>query len=152
MSDFLMKMIVFVPSTRPGIPCASLTNSFPHELCHFSLILGSAMRCLYSMMLPSSPITAFAISIIQLTPVPTCWSLVGISFAINATSTDKSLTSNTGFALALARVLYRGRGSLFSLSLSWDIYQGVWSLGAAAGSLVVVLRTLGTAPFSLGVV
>ena len=32
------------------------------------------------------------------------------------------------------------------------MYQGVWPLGDAAGSLVVVLRTLGTAAVSLGVV
>ena len=32
------------------------------------------------------------------------------------------------------------------------MYRGVWPLGTAAGSLVVVLRTLGTSAFSLGVV
>ena len=32
------------------------------------------------------------------------------------------------------------------------MYRGVWLIGAAAGSLVVVLRTLGTAALSLGVV
>ncbi len=39
MSAFLMKMIVFVPLTRPGIPCASLPNSFPHEWSHVAPFL-----------------------------------------------------------------------------------------------------------------
>ena len=118
MLDFLIKMIVFVPSTYPGIPCASLPNSFPHECSHFALVLGSAMSCLYSMMLPSSPITAFAISAIQLIPVLTRWLLVGVLLAIIATSTDQSLISNAVFALPLAHVLYCGRRLLSSSSLS----------------------------------
>ena len=112
--DILMKMVVFVPSTRPGIPCASLPNLFLHERSHVSLVLGSSMRGLYSMTLPSSPITTFAISTIQLTPVLARWSLVGILFAIIATLTDRLLTSNTVFALALAHVLYPGCGAMFS--------------------------------------
>ena len=66
-------------------------------------------------------ITAFAISTIQITPVLARWSLVGISFAIIATLTDKLLTSNTVFALVLARVLYRGCGLLSSSSSSCDV-------------------------------
>ena len=148
-----MKKIVFVPSTRPGIPCASLPNSFPHECSHFALVLGSAMRCLYSKMLPSSPITTFAISAIQLVSVLARWSLVGILLAIIDTSTDQSLISNAVFVLALACVLYRGRWLFSSSSSSWDMYRGVLGLlGASAGSFVFVFRTLGTTAFSLAVV
>jgi hypothetical protein len=60
MSDFWMKNIVFVPSTRPGIPCASRPNSFPHNRSHVSIVFGFAMKCLYSRILPSSPMTEFA--------------------------------------------------------------------------------------------
>ncbi len=76
------------------------------------------MRCLYSMMLPSYPITAFAISAIQLIPVLACCSLVGVSFTIIATWTDQSLISNAVFALKLAHVLYCGLRLLYSLYLS----------------------------------
>jgi hypothetical protein len=152
MLAFLMKMIVFVPSTHPGIPCASLPNSFPHERSHVSLVLGFAMRCLYSIMLLSSPITAFAISAIQLIPVLTRWLLLGVSLAIIATSTDQLLISNAVFALALASGLYCGRSLLPSLSLSWDMYQGVGLLGAAYASLVFAFCTLGATAFSLAVV
>ena len=129
--------------TRPGIPCTSLPNSFLHERSHVSLILGSAMRCLYSMMLPSSPITAFASSSIQLVPVLACWLFVGVSLAIIATLTDQSLILNAVFALALACVLYRGRRLLSFSSSSCDMYRGVGLLGAAVNSLVFLLCTLG---------
>ena len=104
------------------------------------------------MILPSSPITAFAISAIQLIPVLARWSSVGVSLAIITTSIDQSLISNPVFALALAHVLYRGRGLLSSSSSSCDMYRGVGPLGAAVGLLVFPLCTLGATAFSLAVV
>ena len=63
-SDFLMKKIVLIKSTRPLMPCASQPNSFAHYFVHISFIFGCFKRSLYSSWAPvSGSVTALAIDI-----------------------------------------------------------------------------------------
>ena len=57
--------IVLVPVLRPGMPWASRPISFPYECNHVARVLGLVMRCLHSNSSPPSPMTAFAISLIE---------------------------------------------------------------------------------------
>ena len=60
-SSFVIKNIVFVPLTRPSVPCANLPNSLPYVCPHISLYFGFPIRCQYSMSSPVSSLsTAFS--------------------------------------------------------------------------------------------
>ena len=55
--------MALVTSNRPGMPCASIPNSFPYNVTHSCWYFGFCMRCRYSISSPvSSPKTAFSIS------------------------------------------------------------------------------------------
>ena len=63
-SSLLMNIMVFVPRTRPGIPCDSHPNLFPYDVPHTLQYLGLFMRCRISISALVSPYkTALSICI-----------------------------------------------------------------------------------------
>ena len=131
MSSRLTKNIVFVPFTRPRMPCASLPNSLADDFLQAGLNVGWLINCLYFRTFsPSS--TAFTSSMSGLIGDASLYILVGVYYRPLACEAESKVRAAIDAHLDLT---FLAGESLFTMMLL--LFSAAASLAALFGGRTV---------------